>query len=216
MEKPSRAKKIITNIVLVFMLIIFPAMSWVFLNSGANHYRGIMASLGDYGKMPAFNLSDTDGEMVSQEKFDKKLTLMNFSALKENKESFGAMKYVYDQFKDNNGVLFMTIGKDALDSTLVENEILSNGIDPNKWSFLHGNESEVELLKSSKFSMPDSLLKVMGNINNSLILVDTNNIIRNYYLDSDTLQLNRVITTMSLLMPRPEKAAIKFAREKEK
>ncbi len=215
-KPPSRAKKILINIVLLFMLIIFPAMSWYYLNSGANFYRGIMKSLGEYGNMPAFQLNEPDGTLVTDKKYDKKLSVVNFSDTQGKEPSFDGMKYVYDQFIDNPDVLFLTIESSVRDSVTFGSEIIEQGIDPVKWSFAFGDSSEVASLRNDAFIMPDSLEKIVGTIDQALILVDTNNVIRNYYLSSDSTQLNKMITTMSLLMPRDEKASIKFEREKEK
>ncbi|MGK0390311.1 MAG: hypothetical protein ACI94Y_003063, partial [Maribacter sp.] len=79
-----------------------------------------------------------------------------------------------------------------------------------------GDSATIENLKTKHFAMSDSLVNVIGNIDRALVLVDTNNIIRNFYHSDDTIQIKRLITTMSLLMPRAEKASIKFDREEEK
>ena len=215
-NQPSKKKKIITNIVLLFMLIIFPAMSWYFLNTGADFYRGVMNELGDHGTMPDFNLKNSNGDIVTQEKFDKKLTLMNFSSPQNDKTGFKSMKYVYDQFDDNKDVLFASIDMGEIDSVSFGSQILEQGISPDKWSFLFGDSATVQNLKTEHFAMSDSLINKVGNIDRALVLVDTNNIIRNFYQSDDTIQIKRLITTMSLLMPRAEKASIKFDREEEK
>lgn len=215
-NKPSKAKRIITNIVLVFMLIIFPAMSWFYLDRGADFYRGMMADLGNYGEMPQFNLKNTSGDLIDEKKFDKKLSVINFASPIEDKEGYEGMKRVYDQFKDNSEVLFATMDSGKLDSISFGSQILEQGINPDKWSFLYGEDSIIQDLKTNQFTMNDSLQQLVGNIDRALVLVDTNNIIRNYFLSTDSIQTNRMITIMSVLMPRDEKASIKFEREKEK
>lgn len=198
------------------MLIIFPAMSWFYLNRGANFYRGMMAELGNYGEMPEFDLKNTSGDLIDEKKFDKKLTVINFASPKEDKEGFERMKFVYEQFEDNSEVLFATMNPGKLDSISFGSQILEQGIDPDKWSFLYGEDSIIQDLKTRKFAMNDSLEQLVGSIDRAMVLVDTNNIIRNFYQSTDTVQTNRMITTMSVLMPRDEKASIKFEREKEK
>lgn len=215
-NQPSKAKKIITNIVLLFMLIIFPALSWYYLNRGADFYRGVMKELGDHGTMPAFSLPNSNGDTITQEKFNKKLTLMNFASPQNNKASFQSMKYVYEQFDDNKDVLFASVDMGEVDSVSFGSQILEQGISPDKWSFLFGDSATVQSLKTKHFAMSDSLISKAGTIDRALVLVDTNNIIRNFYHSEDTVQINRLITTMSLLMPREEKASIKFEREEEK
>jgi cytochrome oxidase Cu insertion factor (SCO1/SenC/PrrC family) len=215
-NQPSKKKKIITNIILLFMLIIFPAMSWYYLDRGADFYRGVMNELGDYGTMPEFDLKNSNGDVITQEKFDKKLTLMNFSSPQQDKIGFQSMKYVYEQFDDNKDVLFASVTIGEIDSVSFGSQILEQGISPDKWSFLFGDSATIENLKTKHFAMSDSLVNVIGNIDRALVLVDTNNIIRNFYHSDDTIQIKRLITTMSLLMPRAEKASIKFDREEEK
>jgi cytochrome oxidase Cu insertion factor (SCO1/SenC/PrrC family) len=215
-KQPSRTKKIITNIILLFMLVIFPAMSWYYLDKGADFYRGVMNELGDYGTMPDFNLKNSNGDEITQEKFDKKLTLMNFSSPQQDEIGFQSMKYVYEQFDDNKDVLFASVTMGEIDSVSFGSQILEQGISPDKWSFLFGDTATIHNLKTKHFAMSDSLVNIVGDIDRALVLVDTNNVIRNFYHSDDTIQIKRLITTMSLLMPRAEKASIKFSREEEK
>ncbi|MGK0391166.1 MAG: cytochrome oxidase Cu insertion factor (SCO1/SenC/PrrC family), partial [Maribacter sp.] len=177
-NQPSKKKKIITNIILLFMLIIFPAMSWYYLDRGADFYRGVMNELGDYGTMPEFDLKNSNGDVITQEKFDKKLTLMNFSSPQQDKIGFQSMKYVYEQFDDNKDVLFASVTIGEIDSVSFGSQILEQGISPDKWSFLFGDSATIENLKTKHFAMSDSLVNVIGNIDRALVLVDTNNIIR--------------------------------------
>lgn len=214
-KKPSKIRRVLTNIFLVIMLMVLPLGSWYYLNSGANVYRSIMNELGEYGNVPDFQLNDIDGNNIANESFEKNLLVVNFSPLEKENPQFEGMKFVYDQFADNKKVLFLSINSKEVDSTY--SKVISKmEIDANQWYFLYGDKEEVLKLKNEEFSMPDSISTIVKGMDNALILVDTNSVVRNFYSSTDTMQLNKLITTMSLLMPRPEKAEIKFEREKEK
>lgn len=202
-KKTSKIHKWITKIALVIMLVVLPLGSWFYLNKGADFYRGVMKELGDYGEFPSFEMQTIGGMTLKNTDFDKRLSVFSFTPAQAENPHFQGMKYVYEQFSDNKGVVFSNINKN--------NESIPN-IDTTQWFLLDGNPSDLY----DAFKLDAGISERIGGINHALILVDTNMLVRNYYLATDTIQLNRMITTMSLLMPRPEKASVKFEREKEK
>ncbi len=206
MEEPSKIKKIITKLALLLFLVVLPLGSWLFLNSGANVYRGYMADLKDYGKMPTFDNKNVDGEKISQDKYAKALTIVGFRNEDDEEENtIGMMRYVYDQFTENAGVLFLTVNTSVRDTSFDFNSYANQyGIDINKWSYINDEDYHNGFKEKER-----------GEVSEQFALIDTSMTVRNYY-SQDTTMVNRMITTMSLIMPRPPKAEIIFEPEKEK
>ncbi len=206
MEKPSTFKKVITYLALFLFLIVLPAGSWLFLDKGADFYRGVMAELADYGSMPDFKTFNSQGKEIEDENFEKKLTIVGFYTENQNPKSLGMMRYVYDQFTENPGVEFLTINTTNNDSIFNFNRFIKqNKIQKEKWHYIQSSSFHENIKPKENHPIKERLL-----------LIDTSQTVRNYYPYTDTISINRLITTMSLLMPRPPKAEIVFEREKEK
>ncbi len=207
MEEISTGRKVVNYVALFLFLVVLPLGSWFFLNTGANFYRGVMAELDEYGSLPDFNVMNAKGENITRKNYEGALTIIGFRNKVEDEKSLGMMKYIYDQFTENPGVLFMTVdsAKDSTDVLDFDSYANRFGIDKDKWIYVRDDE----FTRTFKTKEKHSLKK-------NFALVDTSMMVRNYYPYDDSLKMNRLITTMSLLMPRPEKAQIVFEPEKEK
>ncbi len=204
-ENNSKLKGIVTKLALFLFLVVLPAGSWYFLNTGANFYRGVMAELGDYGTLPEIEAINTDSQKVDSRKYDKSLTIVGIRNESSKGKNIGMMNYVYEQFKDNPGVLFLTINTNQDTDFDFNSYSKQHQIDIDKWSFIHDSDFERKIT-----------LKEEHPILEHFMLVDTNRLVRNYFSFKDTSSVNRMIVTMSLLMPRPPKADIIYSPEQEK
>ncbi len=214
-EKPTTLRKWLTNIVLVSMLFLMPILSIYFLSKGLNFNRGIDADLGEYGTLPSFTLFDEKGKTVTNSQLNKNALVVHFSDM-ASPQSMGAMHYIYDQFKDNSKVKFITFSQKVDTLNTFSSFAKTKKIDSDKWMFLTDTTGRVEAMQKSNFIVPDSLLKIVKKLDNSLILIDTNMVIRNYYPVSDTMQLNRLIVTLSKHMPPIPKKEVIYKPEIEK
>ncbi len=189
------------------MLVLLPGMSWYYLQKGSNFYKKMMSELQDLGPVPAFEWQNSKGETLTSTRLKKQVSIAQFASLPEDRISVDKMKYVYDQFNDNPFVFFYTFSKENQDSTDYYKEYsqLLKG-KKNQWTFIQMNDSIYD----------DFYQKITLPQENALILLDTAANIRNFYDINDTLQMNKLITITSIIMPRGEKEDIIYEPEKEK
>ncbi len=208
MEEPkqSKARKIFVYFALAMMLFVVPGMSWYFLKTGADVYGGLKKSLGEFGTYPELAFNSEKGEF-DKSYFDKKLTVVQIAA-PSNTGALGMMKYVSDQFTDNPNVQFLTLNSVTGDTSASYMDFRRNVGASTAWNFIPEHDIPQNQLRDS-FRLAEVKEK-------HLILIDTNLVVREFYDYSDSMEMNKLITIMSLIMPRPEKAEIKRRPETEK
>lgn len=215
-------KKIIQNIGLALLLIGLPATSWWFLSSGYNFFKTQMAELGDYGKVPAFEFYSQNGDTLTEADLKGKIVVSDFIFTRcamECAEMSTQMARVQDAFKDNPDVMILshTVDPDYDTPEVLKEYSKKFGATKDKWYFLTGDRTELykQAREGYKLAADEGDSKEDFIHSPHFVLIDTSSTIRNYYDGTDSMQVNRMIVHISMIMPRKKEAEVKYKPENE-
>ena len=107
-QKSTPKRKIITAVALTLVLVVLPAISWLYLRDGLQWRKDAKAELGSYGKIRGAFIIYPDGTKENQ-LAESVCVIHNFGANPEltegNKQIIETNKRLYDQFgKMSNGM----------------------------------------------------------------------------------------------------------------
>lgn len=155
-----------------------------------------------------FSFLNQDGLVITNETFKNKIYIADFIFLKcpticpiMNME----LKRVYDTFKDNENVLFVSHTVDPENDTIPVLKAYSENLEvsPKKWHFLWGEQKEIfDIAKNSYFTQAYEDLYAPGGYAHSggFILVDKNRHIRGVYDGTDSIDVDRLIKEIVILL----------------
>lgn len=161
-----------------------------------------------YPKILNFSFTDQDNKVVTNKTFDNKIYIADFIFLscpticpKMNVE----MKKVYDAFKDNTKVSFLSHTIDPKNDTPEKLKDYSKflKIDNSKWFFVTGNRDSIYSIATKSYfttAYPDE--KEPGGLvhGGGLMLVDKSRHIRGVYDGTDPKETQRLINDITILL----------------
>lgn len=197
---------------LLLFLVILPAGSWYYLQSGYNHRKASLAELQQLGTVSAFELADQNGDTFYSEDMQKRVVIAGFLPEEVESQTRWAERLhkLHEQFDERNDILFLLFA----DSASLNNPgafLLQNDLtDSLQWTLLVVDKSEMRTLATEGFHLPDP------DKPGYLALVDTSRMVRRHYDPLDNQQMGRLIEHITIVMPKLADPDIVFKREKEK
>lgn len=161
-----------------------------------------------YPKVSAFYFLDQNNTVVTNKTFENKIYIADFIFLscpticpKMNVE----MKKVYDVYKDNTEVSFLSHTIDPKNDTTEKLKEYAKAlkIDDSKWRFVNGNRDSIYSIATKSYfttAYPDA--KEPGGFvhGGGLLLVDKNRHIRGVYDGTDPKETKRLINDLQILL----------------
>lgn len=159
-------------------------------------------------KITNFAFTDQNNTLVTNKTFDDKIYIADFIFLscpticpKMNIE----MKKVYDAYKDNPKVSFLSHTIDPKNDTTEKLKDYANSleIDDSKWRFVNGNKDSIySIATNSYFTTANPDEKEPGGLvhGGGLMLVDKNRHIRGVYDGTNPEETKRLINDIKLLL----------------
>jgi len=155
-----------------------------------------------------FSFLNQDSLVVTNDTFKNKIYIADFIFLRcpticpvMNME----LKRVYDTFKDNENVLFVSHTVDPENDTIPVLKAYSENLEvnPKKWHFLWGEQKAIfDIAKNSYFTQAYEDLDAPGGYAHSggFILVDKNRHIRGVYDGTNSVDVDRLIKEIVILL----------------
>lgn len=160
-----------------------------------------------------FSFLNQDSLVVTNETFKNKIYIADFIFLRcpticpvMNME----LKRVYDAFKDNENVLFVSHTVDPENDTIPVLKAYSENLEvnPEKWHFLWGEQKDIfSIAENSYFTQAYEDLDAPGGYAHSggFILVDKNRHIRGVYDGTNSVDVDRLIKEIVILLNEESK-----------
>jgi len=207
---------------LSFFLIGLPLGSWYYLQQGLNYSLGVQEKLEVKGEVPAFSFTDQNGQVITNDSLKGKLYVADFffaSCPNECLQMAENLKVVQEAFKDHPKVVIVSFTTDPYHDTTQVLKAYADALGalPYQWYFLRGEQQEIFKLAKKGFKLPADTNDNDGDIVHSpyFAVVDMEGQIRNYYDGTDSVDINIMITHMSMIMPRKPDPEIKVEEKEE-
>jgi len=161
-----------------------------------------------YPVIEKFSFINQDSIVVTNKTFQDKIYIADFIFLScpticpmMNKE----MKKVYDHFKNNKDVLFLSHTIDPKNDSVSHLKMYADmlKVDHKKWHFVTGDEEEIHrMAEESYYSIAYADSTAPGGFAHSggFLLIDKNRHIRGVYDGTDTSKTNLLINDIELLL----------------
>lgn len=200
-------RNIITTIGLFFLLVVLPAMSWVYLSQGLSYQKAKRAELKEFGKIPPFPYLLLNGDSIGESELGGKL-LMIFNVSNKDAGSteiiLKELEKIHRQFDDRKDVIFL-LQADRRDSLFLE-ELLSrlNLSDPGQVYSIVQTAGEYKQFGSGDYAAAQ------------VAIADSSGIVRQYYDFLDGNRVRRSVEHIAMLMPFRDRDEAVLQREREK
>lgn len=219
----SKRKNFIQLIALFLMLIVLPAGSWYYLQSGFDYQKQARAELLDYGKIPAnTKLLSTEGQELTLSDSKHQLSIFSFvSKDKLNNERVENWKKLYEQFEETGRAKFFLGALDTLVDFSTFEQLPRNencvylNAENSKKIIAHLEEPQLKTERINGGKYQTQKINDWTNYNYTAI-VDTTFTIRNYYQIDEMESLKRMVEHLAILVPREKSKKPVLIREKEK
>ncbi len=178
------------------ILILFPLITWYFLQQGLDHQRKTLAELKEYSKVGTFQLKDQDNRSVSNQSLKGRVSVVNFlpADMTLAKDFTGRIAKVHQSFNELDDVVFVTFvpidSSNQLKSIASELSIRNE----KQWYVLGASPAEWNELAAEAYKMP--------KLENSVALVDTSGTIRNYYDINIDQEMGLLVEQTVLVLPK--------------
>lgn len=206
---------------LVMLLIVFPAASWYYLNSGLQYRRTTMAELKDYGTFPCNNWQLVKGRPLSESFLKKKMLLTHILPDGSNPElmnRYGAtLRRLHDQFEERDELIFLTLvpGDSATAIAGTEGFAEKYELNEQKQQFFVGLEGK-RYSELQKTALDPKTETPVTEPTAFFLLTDTTATIRRYYDVREESDIKRLVEHIALLLPLKKDRELIFRREAEK
>jgi len=206
-QKVTPKRKIITAIALTMVLVVLPAISWLYLRDGLQWRKDAKAELGSYGKIRGAFIIYPDGTKENQ-LAESVCVIHNFGSnpelTEENKQIIETNKRLYDQFgKMANGMprpFFKIVMVYEGGSAEFRSEVQKiPSIDYATWVVMGGLGSWTTILKNGYEKY--ILEKEVDPYKEYYALADTSGQVRSFYNALDEKQVIRMVQQIALQMP---------------
>lgn len=201
---------------LLLFLVILPAGSWFYLQSGFNHRKGALAELKEMGKVEGIDLMDQYGTRFTTADMQRRVVVAGFlpdDAASQDKWA-QRLSTLHEQFDDRDDICFLLLADSANlpdPAAFLERNALTDSL---QWKLLLTGPEELAALASNSFYLPAG---EAGQPNfQYLALADTARMVRRHYDILDNQQMGRLVEHITIVMPRLPEPDIVLKREKEK
>jgi hypothetical protein len=207
---------------LLMLLIVFPAASWYYLNSGLQYRRSTMAELKEYGTFPHKSWGLVDGSQLASSYLKKKMLLAHRLPAADQAEllaQYGTtLRRLHDQFEEREELVFLTLL--AGDSSRVQDQVntFADAYDLNDQEqqfFIHLDQEDARDLGQGVLQ-PQAIAGADTEPTAFLLLTDTTATIRRYYDIRKEADIKRLVEHIALLLPFKKDRELIFKREVEK
>jgi cytochrome oxidase Cu insertion factor (SCO1/SenC/PrrC family) len=145
---------------LFFLLVVFPGVSWIYLQSGFNYQKKLRSELKDLGVVPDFSLLLTTGDTLTLDSLQDRVSIACFIDTREKINTPLKMQVIRDmleQFHDQELDFLIHTANPSSDSLSVLREFaIAATLDKNhQCKFLTGSEEEIRKLAAEGYKMPD-------------------------------------------------------------
>jgi hypothetical protein len=199
------------------LLIVFPAVSWYYLNSGLQYRRAAMEELDDYGTFPNAPWTLADGSAISPAFLHGKMILANVLPVEDQElyQQFGrTIQKLHDQFDERNELAFLALVPGDSAQVYERAEAFRN-------AFELSDNAQIFFLTVGKEKLGDirsRILQPQEGVNEDalFLLADTSATIRRYYDVREEADIKRLVEHIALLLPLKKDRELIFRREAEK
>lgn len=157
--------------------------------------------------IPAFSFIDQSGTMITRTSLQNQVLIADFfftSCPSICPKMMQQMSRVYDQYKDNNEVTFLSFSIDPVrDSVARLNKYAAKlGIDANHWHLLTGEKDSIySLAESMLVSAAEDPDAPGGHVHSgTFILIDKQGHLRGYYNGVDPESVDKLMTELAILL----------------
>lgn len=218
MEQNTARKSgnIIRFFILLFVLIIFPGLSWYYLKSGVSYRKNTLSELKDYGKIAYFDWKTIPTKSNIADSLNGRIVIANFvnpnTAI--GKKQTEVMDKLFTQFKDRKDVRLITFLTQTDSTQLSEYALRSNPKHyPNYW-ILSTTLAEYNTLLNA-FKLPQK-----GNFDTVdcpyLTYINMEGTVANFYDINDNQQLGRLVEHIAMKLTIDKFETPEIKRDKEK
>lgn len=168
----------------------------------------IKDGINEYPKIQKFKFISQDSAVITNSTFENKIYITDFIFLScptMCPTMTTEMKKVYEKFKDNSHVLYLshTIDPERDHISLLKSYSNHLGADPKKWFFVTGNKDSIyAIAKNSYFINANIDKNAEGGFIHSgaLLLIDKNKHIRGVYDAMQSTETDRLISDINTLL----------------
>ena len=201
-NKPSKKRRIIQASVLLFLLVLLPAISWIYMRSGYTWRKEALEELRDHGKIRAVHMIYPGNDKVNR--LESKVCVLYFFG--ENPDLTPAYRRVLDtghqlhnQFGATNNFRFVVIKKGGTPAFRTHLQTQPS-IDYATWvqSGALGSWSTILMNGYEKFCLEEG---IRGDAS-YYALADTSGTIRRFYNALDEAEVGRMVEHIAILLPQ--------------
>ncbi len=236
MESKNNVNNIIQFLGLILMLVVFPAGSWFYLQSGLDYQRGARAELRDYGQLKDFQFTNQKGKTFNADELKGKISVVALVPETEP-EQFNIINNVNKlnlQFQKRKEIQFLLhlFSKEKLDPIALKSFAEKHDItDDFHCKILNGAPEEIQTIFRTYYKWPTKSnvedLAETWQVDGSFpiektneypyfVLLDTLGTIRNYYDARNGTAIKRLVEHLAIIMPKEKEEKAYLKRETEK
>ncbi len=201
---------------LLFIVVISPALSWYYLKSGVNYRKNSLSELKDYGAMDFLDWKLINNKTLALDSLKGHIVIVNIvnPNTVEGAKNTAITNKVFDQFKDRRDVIVATFLTQT-DSVAALAYAKKNNprAYANYWFSTTSGENQQQLLKGLKLSQK-------GDFSTSecpyLTYINMQGVVSSFYDINDNLQLGRLIEHIAMKLTIDPFKTPEIKRDKEK
>jgi hypothetical protein len=216
-EQPKKGiYKLLIFSLLLFILVVSPALSWFYLKSGVDYRKKSLSELKDYGTIDFLDWNLVNHKTINLDSLKGKIVIVNIvnPNTADGEKSTVVMNKLFDQFKERNDVILATFLTQT-DSLNALNFAQKNNLKryPNYWFSTISKENYPRLLQGLKLSQK-------GDFSASecpyFTYINMNGIVSNFYDFHDNQQLGRLVEHIAMKLTIDPFETPEIKRDKEK
>lgn len=200
------------------LLIVFPAVSWYYLNSGLQYRRAAMDELDDFGTFPNAPWKMVDGSAISPSFLHGKMLLAYVLPTKDDEltDEFGlTLQKLHHQFDERNELVFLTLVPGS------NGKVAAEQADDFRETYTLKDDAQLFFLEVGEEKLEDirgRILQPREDVSQKalFLLTDTSSTIRRYYDVREESEIKRLVEHIALLLPLKKDRDLIFKREAEK
>ncbi len=201
---------------LLLFLVILPAGSWYYLQSGFNHRKEALAELKELGKVSGIDLTDQYGLRFTTADMQQRVVVAGFLPADAASQDKWAQRLstLHEQFDDRDDICFLILADSVSlpdPAAFLERNALTDSL---QCKLLTTGSDDLITLASNTFHLP---VDEAGQPDLQLLtLADTAQMVRRHYDIFDNAQMGRLVEHITIVMPRLPEPDIVLKRDKEK
>lgn len=212
-------KKPLSLIGTIVLLLVFPAVSWIYLKSGKDWRINQLRTLRDIAPVPELSWPDLNGNPLSQDRRDGKMLIAGILPAGDptTLESFGRrLSDLHLQFNDREDILFPVYIPYPLagDTTLAQFSGKFEIDDPEQVIFIPVPSDSLAFLVEKAWKFP--LNDLEPDKSPYLALADSKGMIRRYFDSRDDAEMGQLAAITAMVLPVKKDRELIFRRERER